>query len=78
MAKYFARYAESSDRFEFRTLREGLAHFQLIVTDKTALVLQYMLSRATQESPLQQLPAGSQLHRAFKEEFEALWAMNSM
>lgn len=76
MARYFAAYAEASNRFEFRTLREGLAHFQLIVTDKTALVLQYMLSRGTTESPLQQLPAGSKLHRAFKEEFEALWALN--
>ena len=62
MARYFAGYAEESKRFEFRTLREGLPHFQLIVTDRTALVLQYMLSRGTHESPLQQLPAGSPLH----------------
>jgi hypothetical protein len=76
MAGYFRTIASNATTFEVRQLREGMLHFQLILTEKTALVLQYMFSRGTAESPLQQFPAGSDLHRAFREEFETLWNLN--
>jgi hypothetical protein len=77
MADYFHGIAaKHADTFEVRRLRRGLPHFQLMITEKTALVLQYMFSRGTADSPLQQFPAGSQLHRAFSEEFQNLWRLN--
>lgn len=54
-----------------------MPHFQLILTEETSLVLQYMFSRGTAaDSPLQQFPAGSELHKAFRGEFETLWNTN--
>jgi hypothetical protein len=77
MAQYFQEIAATSaPTFEIRKLAKGLPHFQLIITERTALVLQYMFSRGTADSPLQQFPSGSQLHRAFREEFENLWKLN--
>lgn len=76
MAEYFLGLDRSAHSFQFRRLRQGMPHFQLIVTEETALVLQYMFSRGAEESPLQQFPGGSTLHRAFREEFEALWELN--
>lgn len=76
MAEHFQAIAHNSATFQVRRLREGMPHFQLIVTEETVLVLQYMFSRGTADSPLQQFPGGSELHLAFKREFEALWAAN--
>lgn len=77
MAQYFQEIAAKSKlTFEARRLAKGLPHFQLIITEHTALVLQYMFARGTADSPLQQFPAGSQLHRAFLEEFDKLWKLN--
>jgi hypothetical protein len=77
MAQYFQDVAATSaPTFEARRLVKGLPHFQLIITERTALVLQYMFSRGTADSPLQQFPSGSQLHKAFHEEFEKLWKLN--
>ena len=64
--------------FQVRTIAEGIPYFQLLVTDKTALVLQYMFCRGTGDSPLQQFPAGTELYSAFRKEFEDLWAMNEI
>src|SRR5215471_15505868 len=48
MAQYFQEIAaEHSPTFEMRRLAKGLPHFQLIMTEQTALVLQYMFSRRT-------------------------------
>jgi hypothetical protein len=49
-----------------------------MLTEETALVLQDMLSRGTADSPLQQFPAGSELHKAFRGKFEALWNANGI
>jgi hypothetical protein len=77
MAQYFQDIAAKNvPVFEVRRLVKGLPHFQLIITERTALVLQYMFSRGTADSPLQQFPSGSQLHQAFLEEFEKLWSLN--
>lgn len=76
MANYFEGLAQRFPKFEVRTLRDGLPHFQLIVTERTALVLQYMFSRGTADSPLQQFPGGSELYDVFKGEFETLWELN--
>jgi len=78
MVNFFGDIAAKNNAptFEVRRLVKGLPHFQLTVTERTALVLQYMFSRGTADSPLQQFPSGSQLHRAFLEEFEMLWKLN--
>lgn len=76
MADYFDRIAKGSQTFQVGRLREGLPHFQLVLTEQTALVLQYMFFRGTPDSPLQQFPGGSQLHQVFLEEFEQLWGLN--
>lgn len=77
MGAYFAdlarRYPET---ILVRRMLRGMPHFQLIITERTALVLQYMFSRGTNDSPLQQFPSESQLHRAFLDEFENLWSLN--
>ena len=78
MADHFANIAKSAPMLQVRRIREGMPHFQLILTEGTALVLQYMFSRSTGDSPLQQFPAGSELHKAFREEFEALWSCNEI
>jgi hypothetical protein len=76
-ASYFEGMAgDDAPSFEVRRLRKGLPHFQLIITEETALVLQYMFGRGTADSPLQQFPCGSQLHRAFLDEFDKLWTLN--
>jgi hypothetical protein len=77
MVDYFTTIAATSTSFEVRKLKKGLPHFQLILTEETALVLQYMFSRGTADCPLQQFPGGSELHHAFRREFEALWAFNA-
>ena len=78
MADFFSNIAvkNNAPTFEVRRLLKGLPHFQLIMTEQTALVVQYMFSRGTADSPLQQFPSGSQLHRVFLEEFEMLWKLN--
>jgi len=77
MAKYFQLIAaDSAPTFEFRRIAKGLPHFQLIATEQTVLVLQYMFSRGTADSPLLQFPSGSQLYQAFLGEFEKLWNLN--
>jgi len=52
MAQYFQKIATENvdSSFELRRLRKGLPHFQLIVTEQTALVLQFMFSRGTADS----------------------------
>jgi hypothetical protein len=78
MLRYFEDLsAENPESFEVRSLVRGIPHFQLIVTDRTVLVLQYLFSRGTADAPLQQFPAGSQLHRVYLEEFERLWQLNA-
>jgi hypothetical protein len=77
MAEYFQGIARDSATFKVRRIREGMPHFQLTLTEGTALVLQYMFARGTADSPLQQFPGGSQLHRVFREEFETLWERNA-
>jgi hypothetical protein len=77
MAKYFDEIAAAWPSFEVRRLRESAPHFQLMLTEKTALVLQYMFSRGTSDSPLQQFPGGSALHKVFQEEFEELWRLSA-
>jgi hypothetical protein len=67
---------KTGSTFQMRRLVAGLPHFQLMITDQTALVLQYMFSRTTAHSPLQQFPSGSQLHRAYLDEFDQLWKLN--
>jgi hypothetical protein len=78
MADHFANIAKTAPTLQLRRIREGMPHFQLILTEETALVLQYMFSRGTADSPLQQFPAGSELHNAFREEFETLWNANDI
>ena len=78
MAMFFESLAAQFPRtFEFRRIGEGIPHFQLLLSEQTALVLQYMFGRGTSASPLQQFPKGSQLHRAFREEFDTLWEINA-
>jgi hypothetical protein len=77
MIEYFRDIATKYESFEVRRIHRGMPHFQLIITEQTALVLQYMYSRGTADSPLQRFPASSQLHGAYKEEFEDLWRLNA-
>jgi len=77
MRNYFHRIeVEAGSTLQMRRLVAGLPHFQLIITERTALVLQYMFSRTVPGSPVQQYPSGSQLHRVFLDEFDELWKLN--
>ena len=77
MRNYFHRIeVEAGSTLQMRRLVAGLPHFQLMITERTALVLQYMFSRTVPGSPVQQYPSGSQLHRAFLDEFDELWKLN--
>src|SRR5215813_1735396 len=77
MRNYFHRIeVEAGSTLQMRRLVAGLPHFQLMITERTALVLQYMFSRTIRGSPVQQYPSGSQLHRAFLDEFDDLWKLN--
>jgi hypothetical protein len=78
MEERFRNITKLNATFQVRTIEKGMPYFQLILTDKTALVLQYMFSRGTQDSPLQQFPRQSELYGAFFQEFEDLWALNEV
>ena len=80
MEEYFQDISklDATGAFQVRTLEKGVPHFQLILTEKTALVLQYMFCRRAEDSPLQQFPAQSELYRVFYQEFEELWIMNEV
>jgi hypothetical protein len=76
MRNYFHRIeVEAGSTLQMRRLVAGLPHFQLMITERTALVLQYMFSRTIPGSPVQQYPSGSLLHRAFLDEFDQLWKL---
>ena len=74
--QFFEGMSKKYSSFETRRITKGLPHAQIILTDSTALVLQYMYSRGTAESPLLQLPKGTELYDAFSGEFEVLWQLN--
>jgi hypothetical protein len=78
MEEYFRNITklDTTGAFQVRTLEKGMLHFQLILTEKTVLVLQYMFCCGAQDSPLQLIPARSELYRVFYQEFEELWIMN--
>jgi len=77
MHNYFHRIeVKAGSTLQMRRLVAGLPHFQLMITERTALVLQYMFSRTIPGSPVQQYPSGSQLHRAFLDEFDKLWKLS--
>jgi hypothetical protein len=78
MEEYFRNITKSNATFQVRAIEKGMPYFQLILTDKTALVLQYMFCRGTQDSPLQRIPRQSELYSAFFQEFEGLWNMNEV
>jgi hypothetical protein len=73
----FDDIARTAPSLEVRRLRRGMPHFQLIVTDKTALVLQYVCSRLSDSSPFQAYSFKTELHAAFRDEFELLWNANA-
>ena len=77
MRNYFhLKEVKAGSTLQMRRLVAGLPHFQLMITERTALVLQYMFSRTIPGSPVQQYPSGSQLHRAFLDEFDKLWKLS--
>ena len=76
MGKFFGELTDTHKSFDTRLIRKGLPHQQLVITDETVLVVQYMYARGTPESPLLQLPKGTELHDAFVGEFEELWRLN--
>ena len=76
MAAFFSKMADKYPSFEFRVIQKGTPHAQLIITDYTALILHYMYSRGTEESPILQFPGGTTLHEVFLDEFEELWRIN--
>jgi hypothetical protein len=80
MEMYFRNFIKDNSygTFQVRTINEGIPHFQLMITDQTALVVQYMFCRGTEDSPLQQFPVGTDLYGAFRQEFEDLWTMNDL
>ncbi len=76
MAEFFTDMTEKFPTFETRVMKRGLPHNQIIITDHTNLVLQYMFSRGTDESPLLQFPHDTELYNVYLEEFEDLWKLN--
>jgi hypothetical protein len=80
MEEYFRNIMKlnTTGAFQVRTIEKGMPHFQLILTDKNALVLQYMFCRGPQDSPLQLFPRQSELYGAFYQEFDDLWNVNEV
>jgi hypothetical protein len=80
MENYFRSIMKlnATGAFQVRTIKKGMPYFQLILTERTALVLQYMFCRGPQDSPLQQFPSQSELYGVFHREFEGLWNMNEV
>ena len=76
MEIFFKDLAQKYPSFEARTIKKGLSYNQLIITDTTALILQYMFSRNTGESPLLKIPRETELCKVFSGEFENLWELN--
>jgi hypothetical protein len=74
--KSFGDIARAAASLEVRRLRKGMPHFQLVVTERMALVQQYMCARAADSSPLQAFSSRSELHEAFRDEFNLLWDAN--
>lgn len=75
--KSFEEIGRTATTLEVRRLRRGMPHFQLVVTDRMALVLQYMCSRVADSSPFQAYSFKTELHAAFRDEFKLLWDANA-
>ena len=75
--KMFAEIQQTAASLEVRRLRRGMPHFQLVMTERIALVVQYLCSRSTEGSPLQAYSSKTELHEVFLAEFNQLWDANA-
>ncbi len=74
------RFRDLSDRFrnaEIRVLKQGMLTSALLVTDKVALVVQYLYSLESGNSPLFRYPRATTLHGVALGEFNSLWEANA-
>ena len=76
MFEHFNKLSGENPNIEVRQLKNGAIHFQLILTDREALCLQYLYSRTGSDSPLLRYPAGSPLYDAVIDEFNTLWELS--
>ncbi len=76
MYSHFSLLSDKSSNIEVRQIKEGIVHFQIIISDSEALCLQYLFSRIGSESPLLRYPAASPLYEAIQDEFNTLWELN--
>jgi hypothetical protein len=70
---FYGRIASEEANVELRAIRDGCPHFNLTVTDQTAVAIPYLYSRRTALSPLVQCTVGTPLYSTFEQEFESLW-----
>jgi len=73
---YLAALAEGSENLQVRQIREGFANVELALTDKKAVVIQYLHSLEAADSPLLECAADSPLYQVYAREFERLWQAN--
>lgn len=76
MYEYFTDLSKRQNKISVRRILRGIPHFQLILTDKLALCLQYLYSRASDESPLLRYAGGTPIYKVCSDEFEEMWFLN--
>jgi len=73
---FFQDVASQSPLINIRRVSRGSIHNQVLVNDSRLVLIPYMFSRATFQSPLVLTDCSSPLHEAFEREFDALWDAN--
>lgn len=73
----FSRMSEAHPNIEVRLVRRGCIHQQIALNDSTAILIPYLFSRDTFQSPLLTFGRDCALYAAFTAEFNALWAANA-
>ena len=74
-SRFFDRLSREYPNIEYRQLRGRTPNFALTLTDRTALVVQYLHSLNWGLGPHLQCHASSPLYRIVKDEFSALWEL---
>jgi hypothetical protein len=76
MYEHFIGLSHRQKNISVRQVVRGIPRFQLIITDQVALCLQYLYSRASDESPLLRYSTGTPVYQVCSDEFEELWSLN--
>jgi hypothetical protein len=77
MSRFFEDAIRGLPSAQLRYMKKGGQHFQLVLTDRVALLNQYLFSETSRHSPLWTIPSALPLYKTLQQEFHALWELNA-